>query len=179
METTLTAHPGTGLNDEQISTDTISALPDDQNASGQTSTHQENSSFPHNLTGDARIKALRAYILERLDDEKAENITTIDLAGKSEIADTMIIASGRSARHVGALAHKVQLAFKEAGVLDSKIEGQPACDWVLLDAGDIIVHMFRPEVREFYNLERIWSEAARAPVSAEQSPSEHPASSES
>lgn len=172
METTLTPHSGTGLTHEQTSTTKVSTMPDNGHSVGQTSGTSDISSeppFPYNLEGDARLDALREYILARLDDEKAEDIKTIDLAGKSEIADTMIIASGRSARHVGAIANKIQMAFKNARVLDSKVEGQPACDWVLIDAGDIIVHLFRPEVREFYNLERIWSEAARAQVAAQPS----------
>lgn len=74
----------------------------------------------------------------------------------------MVIASGRSQRHVGAMADKVTKRLKDAGVANVKIEGMPVCDWVLLDAGDIIVHLFRPEVRSFYNLERIWSETAHA-----------------
>lgn len=93
----------------------------------------------------------------RLDEDKAEEIVQIDLDGKSDVADTLIIASGRSQRHVGALADKIARSFKEIGVEGVKVEGLPACDWVLLDAGDVIVHLFRPEVREFYNLERIWA----------------------
>ena len=129
--------------------------------------------FPENLTGDERAIALRDYIHDCLDDEKAEDIVMIDLEGKSEIADVMIIASGRSARHVSAIASKVHQAFKKAGATESKIEGQPACDWVLVDAGDIIVHLFRPEVRDFYNLERIWSEAARAPIGSDAGVTSH------
>lgn len=92
---------------------------------------------------------------------------TIDLAGKSDIADAMVIASGRSQRHVGAMADKVMRRLKDAGFGRARTEGQPACDWVLIDAEDVIVHLFRPEVRAFYNLERAWSEAARAPVKAD------------
>ncbi|NNU16473.1 ribosome silencing factor [Parvularcula sp. ZS-1/3] len=95
--------------------------------------------------------------MDRLDEEKAEEIVEIDLAGKSDVADSLIIASGRSQRHVGALADKIARALKEVGIGQVKTEGLPACDWVLLDAGDIIVHLFRPEVRDFYNLERIWA----------------------
>ena len=102
-------------------------------------------------------KELLALAQERLDEEKAEEILTIDLAGKSDVADALIIASGRSQRHVAALADKIARSFKEAGVEGVKTEGLPAADWVLLDAGDVIVHLFRPEVREFYNLERIWA----------------------
>lgn len=99
-----------------------------------------------------------ARLVERqLDDDKAENILSIPLAGKSPMADAMIVASGRSARHVSALADHVARKLKEAGVHQVRVEGLPNADWVLIDAGDLIVHIFRPEVREFYNLERIWS----------------------
>ncbi len=111
-----------------------------------------------------RASALCAFVLERLDDEKAEDIIAIDLEGKSEIAEAMIIASGRSGRHVSGVSEKIQRSLKSIGYKDLRIQGRPACDWVLVDAGDIIIHLFRPEVREFYNLERIWSEAARAPA---------------
>ncbi|MHA7872960.1 MAG: ribosome silencing factor, partial [Hyphococcus sp.] len=83
------------------------------------------------------------------------------------IADTMVVASGRSQRHVGAMADKVIRRLKDAGHGGIKAEGATACDWVLIDAGDVIVHLFRPEVRAFYNLERVWSEAAHAPVSSD------------
>lgn len=99
---------------------------------------------------------LAKLVLDRLDDDKAENIIEIDLIGKSSVADAMIIASGRSARHVGALADHILRSLKEVGVGRARVEGLPNCDWVLIDAGDVVVHIFRPEVREFYNLERIW-----------------------
>jgi ribosome-associated protein len=92
-------------------------------------------------------------------------VVTIDLKNKSSVADCMIVASGRSQRHVGALADHLLRALKDAGVGKAKVEGMPHCDWVLIDAGDVIVHLFRPEVRAFYNLEKIWSvepPAARA-----------------
>jgi len=100
---------------------------------------------------------LARLVAQQLDDDKAENILTIPLAGKSPMADAMIVASGRSARHVSALADHAARKFKEAGVSRVRVEGLPNADWVLIDAGDVIVHIFRPEVREFYNLERIWS----------------------
>jgi ribosome-associated protein len=96
-------------------------------------------------------------ILGRLDDDKAQDIVLIDLKNKSSVADAMIVASGRSQRHVGALADHILRALKDAGVGKAKVEGMPHCDWVLIDAGDVIVHLFRPEVRSFYNLEKIWS----------------------
>jgi ribosome-associated protein len=91
-----------------------------------------------------------------LDDAKAEKIMTIALAGKSTMADAMVIASGNSDRHVGAIADQVQRKLKEIGII-SRAEGLETCDWVLIDTGDIIIHLFRPEVRDFYNLEKMWS----------------------
>jgi ribosome-associated protein len=96
-------------------------------------------------------------ILARLDDDKAQDIVVIDLKTKSSIADCMIVASGRSHRHVGALAEHLLRELKDAGAGNARVEGMPHCDWVLIDAGDVIVHLFRPEVRSFYNLEKIWS----------------------
>jgi ribosome-associated protein len=100
--------------------------------------------------------ALVSQILTWLDDAKAEKVVTIDIKNKSSIADYMIIASGRSDRHVGAVADQLAEKLKAAGYARVRVEGQPQCDWVLIDAGDIIVHVFRPEVREFYNLEKMW-----------------------
>jgi ribosome-associated protein len=91
-----------------------------------------------------------------LEDMKAEDVIAIDLAGKTSLADTMIIASGRSNRHVGSIAERVVEFLKAAGQPVPRIEGFPHCDWVLVDAGDVIVHVFRPEVRQFYNLEKMW-----------------------
>jgi ribosome-associated protein len=87
---------------------------------------------------------------------KAEDTTSIDLRGKTTIADTMVVTSGRSNRHVGAVADRVLENLRKAGVRNLRVEGMPHCDWVLIDAGDVIVHVFRPEVREFYNLEKMW-----------------------
>jgi len=87
---------------------------------------------------------------------KAEDVVEIDLVGKTSIADTMIVASGRSHRHVGAIADRFVQALKDGGFGAARVEGMPACDWVLIDAGDVIVHVFRPEVRGFYNLEKMW-----------------------
>lgn len=103
------------------------------------------------------MEPLERLIVERLDDDKAQDIVCIDLKGKSSVADTLIIASGRSHRHVGALADHVLRALKDAGFGKAKVEGLPACDWVLIDVGDVVVHLFRPEVRSFYNIEKIWS----------------------
>lgn len=95
-------------------------------------------------------------VLASLDDSKAENIISIDIAGKSSLGDFMVIASGRSHRHVGALADHLIKAVKDAGAPPPRVEGQNNADWVLIDLGDVIVHLFRPEVREFYNLEKMW-----------------------
>lgn len=91
-----------------------------------------------------------------LDDMKAEDVMVIDLRGKTSLADAMIIATGRVNRHVSAIADTVVDALKDNGTPALRTEGQPACDWVLIDTGDIIVHVFRPEVRQFYNLEKMW-----------------------
>jgi len=106
--------------------------------------------------------ALLALITAKLDEDKSEEIVSIDLRGKTAIADFMVIASGRSQRHVGAIADHLLEALKAAGVKGVRVEGQPACDWVLIDAGDVIVHIFQPEVRTFYNIEKMWSAPARA-----------------
>ena len=100
-------------------------------------------------------------ILARLDDMKAEDTLTIDLRDKSSIGDYMVVSSGRSQRHVGSVADRVVEALHKAGV-HAHVEGTPHCDWVLIDAGDVIVHVFRPEVREFYNLERLWTQGPTA-----------------
>jgi ribosome-associated protein len=101
--------------------------------------------------------ALLKDIVHWLDEAKAENVVTIDLAGKSSIGDFMVVATGRSDRHVGAIADQLQRKLKEGGQGRVRVEGLEACDWVLIDTGDIIVHVFRAEVREFYNLEKMWS----------------------
>jgi ribosome-associated protein len=101
-------------------------------------------------------------ILSRLDDMKAEETVTIDLRGKSSITDYMIVTTGRVNRHVGAIAENVAKGLKESGIEAPHVEGLPNCDWVLIDSGDVIVHVFRPEVREFYNLERMWTTSDKA-----------------
>lgn len=98
-------------------------------------------------------------ILSSLDDDKAEDVVTIDLRGRSAMADHMVIASGRSARQVGAIAEKLAERFKQATGRTARIEGKDAGDWVLIDTDDVIVHVFRPEVREFYQLEKMWMPA--------------------
>ncbi len=116
------------------------------------------------LSPEERSQKILSVILQELDDDKAEDVVTINLAGKSDIADALVVASGRSTRHVGAMADQVLRRLKEVGFGRAKVEGASACDWVLIDAEDVIVHLFRPEVRSFYNLERVWSEAAHAPA---------------
>lgn len=101
-------------------------------------------------------QTLAAQVALWLDDAKAEQIVTIDIKEKSSIGDFMIVASGRTDRHVGAIADQLREKMREAGYANVRIEGQPQCDWVLVDAGDVIVHVLRPEVREFYNLEKMW-----------------------
>ena len=100
-------------------------------------------------------------ILSRLDDMKAEETVTIDLRGKSAYSDYMVVSTGRSNRHVGSIAENVAKGLKETGLKNIHIEGLPNCDWVLIDSGDVIVHVFRPEVREFYNLERMWTQGPK------------------
>ena len=109
------------------------------------------------LSGPGRITAIEDLILSRLDDDKAQDVVFIDLKGKSPVADGLIVASGRSQRHVGAMADHLLRALKDAGYGKCRVEGMPNADWVLIDAGDVIVHLFRPEVRSFYNIEKIWS----------------------
>ncbi len=94
-------------------------------------------------------------ILDSLDDAKAEEVVSIDLLGKTSLADFMVIASGRFNTHVGAIADRLLRSCKDLGVVP-RVEGLQNCDWVLVDAGDVIVHIFRPEVRQFYNLEKMW-----------------------
>jgi ribosome-associated protein len=101
-------------------------------------------------------------ILARLDDQKATDTTRIDLKGKTTIADYMVVTCGRSHRHVGAIADNVVDALAKHGISRVRVEGMPHCDWVLIDANDVIVHVFRPEVREFYSLEKMWARARPA-----------------
>jgi ribosome-associated protein len=100
--------------------------------------------------------SLHALILDQLDEDQAQDIVSIPLEGKSSIADHMVIASGRSTRQVAAMAQKLAERVKQEAGHSPRIEGLPAADWVLIDAGDVVVHLFRPEVRSFYNLERMW-----------------------
>jgi ribosome-associated protein len=119
----------------------------------------------HEISSDsALVKAtalptadeLHALVLQSLDDDQAQEVVTIPLEGKSNIADHMVVASGRSSRQVAAIAQKLAERIKKSG-RSARVEGLPTADWVLIDAEDVIVHLFRPEVRSFYNLERMWA----------------------
>lgn len=110
---------------------------------------------PHDLTSDQVLQR----ILTSLDDDKAEDVVTIDLRGRSAMADYMVIASGRNARQVATIAEKLADRLKEATGRTARIEGKDAGDWVLIDTSDVVVHVFRPEVREFYQLEKMWMPA--------------------
>ena len=105
-----------------------------------------------------KISDLKKIIVKTLDYNKALDVVTIDLAGKSSVADYMIIASGTSSRHIQALSEQVLNQFKKNGVVDTKIEGKDSLDWKLVDGIDLIVHIFNPEKRKFYELEKMWSE---------------------
>lgn len=113
---------------------------------------------PHHAAAGTLVRAdLHETVLASLSDSKAEDIVSIDITGKSPMTDRVIVASGRSHRHVGAIADHLLRDLKEAGHGSARVEGIPQCDWVLIDAGDVIIHVFRPEVRAFYNIEKMWS----------------------
>jgi ribosome-associated protein len=114
------------------------------------------------------VEDLHKLVMQSLDDDQAVEIVTIPLAGKSNIADHMVVASGRSTRQVASMAVKLADKIKERFGKNVRIEGLPAADWVLIDADDVIVHLFRPEVRSFYNLERMWAFGDEKGVSAAQ-----------
>ncbi|MFO1061079.1 MAG: ribosome silencing factor [Dongiaceae bacterium] len=110
------------------------------------------------------VSAELVELIEKsLDDDKAESVVVIDLHGKSSFADYMVIASGRSSRQVGAMADHLAMKLKAAGVADVGVEGARVGDWVLIDGGDVVVHLFRPEIRSFYNLEKMWGIALPEP----------------
>lgn len=112
------------------------------------------------------VEELHTLVMQSLDDDQAQEVVSIPLAGKSNIADHMVIASGRSTRQVASMAVKLGDKIKQQFGRSVRIEGLPAADWVLIDADDVIVHIFRPEVRNFYNLERMWAFGDEANVSA-------------
>ena len=124
---------------------------------------------PQTDGANERSEALHELVLRSLDDDKAVEIVSIPLQGKSNIADYMVIASGRSTRQVASMAQKLGERIKRELGRSVRVEGLPVADWVLIDADDVIVHLFRPEVRSFYNLERMWNfgDAPAAPVAAQ------------
>ena len=121
---------------------------------------------PADPTQPVDVEALHNLVMQSLDDDQAVEIITIPLAGKSSIADHMVIASGRSSRQVASMANKLADKIKKEFGRIVRIEGLPVADWVLIDADDVIVHLFRPEVRTFYNLERMWAFGDDAPKAA-------------
>jgi ribosome-associated protein len=116
-----------------------------------------NAPAPADGGANESIEALHDLVLRSLDDDQAQDVVTIPLKGKSSIADHMVIASGRSTRQVASMAQKLSQRIKQELGRNVRVEGLPVADWVLLDADDVIVHLFRPEVRSFYNLERMWA----------------------
>ncbi len=127
-------------------------------------TASDSSGAPGTRMANTDKQALLDFVLAQLDDDQAQDVVTIDLDGKSSIADYMVIGSGRSTRQVASIAQKLAEKLKQNGYGPVKLEGLPQADWVLLDAGDIVVHLFRPEVRSFYNLERMWAFGDAPPV---------------
>ena len=134
------------------------ASPSDASSVAETSNEPATVSKPND--------SLHALILHQLDEDQAADIISIPLAGISTIADYMVIASGRSSRHVAAIAEKISSRIKQEGLGFPRLEGLPTADWVLIDAGDVIVHVFRPEVREFYQLEKMWLPADQQRLSS-------------
>jgi len=120
-------------------------------------------SAPHDRGADEQAEVLHSLVLRSLDADKALDVVSIPLSGKSNIADYMVIASGRSTRQVAAMAEKLSERVKRELGRAVRTEGLPVADWVLIDADDVIVHIFRPEVRSFYNLERMWAFEERTP----------------
>ncbi len=111
---------------------------------------------PAGIGGNDAVSRALNTVVASLEDSKAENIVSIDIQGKSSLGDYMVVASGRSHRHVAAVAEHLLQALRDAGLGQARVEGLSTADWVLIDAGDVIVHVFRPEIREFYNLEKMW-----------------------
>jgi len=122
-------------------------------------TLEEEWTIPRNNKKPPAPAELLKLVETSLDDDKAEGVVVIDLAGKTSLTDYMVIASGTSQRQVGAMADHLRSIIKASGIRSVSVEGQAMCDWVLVDAGDVVVHLFRPEVREFYNLEKMWGVA--------------------
>lgn len=120
------------------------------------STHAERAADETAPLSPPQLISQRVLVEKSLDDDQAEDVVVIDLEGKSSIADALVIASGRNGRHIAAMADHLRDKLKDAGHGECSIEGVPQCDWVLLDGGDVVVHLFRPEVRAFYNIEKMW-----------------------
>lgn len=131
-------------------------------------TDRNNGSADKEHRSPIEVEELHKLVMQSLDDDQAVEVISIPLAGKSSIADHMVIASGRSSRQVASMAGKLADKIKQASGKVVRIEGLPVADWVLIDADDVIVHLFRPEVRSFYNLERMWAfgDEARPPTAA-------------
>ena len=129
---------------------------------GAIRTQQENAAGHGRIQGPPRLHHIRDLVVNSLEDDKAQAITVIDLAGKSTLADFMVIASGTSARHLAAVSDHLVERLKAGGAPKAVVDGKDQGDWVLIDAGDVIVHLFRPEVREFYNLEKLWNAGSTA-----------------
>ena len=121
---------------------------------------------PETTGATSEVEALHDLVLRSLDDDQAVEVVSIPLSGKSSIADYMVIASGRSTRQVASMAQKLTERIKQELGRTVRIEGLPVADWVLIDANDVIVHLFRPEVRSFYNLERMWAFEESKPAAA-------------
>jgi ribosome-associated protein len=119
--------------------------------------------IPHTVPTPPTSPDLLDLVERTLDGDKAHNVVVIDLKGKTEIADYLVVASGTSQRHVGAMANHLREEMKKVGVIPVPVEGVPQCDWVLVDGGDVVVHLFRPEVREFYNIEKMWGAVTSTP----------------
>lgn len=120
-------------------------------------TNPQSGSATAESSSQSTDKSMIDVVLQSLEDAKAEDTISIDITGKSSLSDYMVVTSGRSHRHVGAVADQVTRALKDNGFGTARVEGLPNCDWVLVDAGDVVLHIFRPEVREFYNIEKLWA----------------------
>jgi ribosome-associated protein len=140
-----------------------SVLPKSGSAKSASSKTRKTSTATAALQAQPDADKTLNMILSRLEDMKAEETVTIDLRGKSAFSDYMVVTSGRVNRHVGAIAENVTKGLKENGITGIHVEGLSNCDWVLIDSGDVVVHVFRPEIREFYNLERLWSQNPMGP----------------
>ncbi len=119
---------------------------------------EERVSYTYIMTQFSSPQALKDFIEEFLTLKKAQDVVSINLSGRSSYADFLVIATGTSQRHVGSLAETLREELKKKGIKNIHIEGMPQCDWVLVDAGDVVIHIFRPEVRTVYNLEKMWEE---------------------